>query len=193
MSFGVISSILGWATIFTACMRLHNLNRKWCIAVWTGLAALLCVPIQGLYLAGYLRGVLGDFSLGSIAFMFLYWARIALGRSVFSEREQRVGCVLILMTMAAFYPASLGLTHSDPYRFGYQPTYLLAVLALATLAAWLANLLLPVFLVTVSLVGYSLGCLESSNLWDYLFDPMLGLFALGVAAGYARPGSRMSQ
>ncbi|MDR2507643.1 MAG: hypothetical protein LBD67_06575, partial [Candidatus Accumulibacter sp.] len=60
------------------------------------------------------------------------------------------------------------------------PALPLAVGALS-LAAWLSGWRLSAFALLLALCAWRLDLLASSNLWDYLFDPLLVLAALIVS------------
>jgi len=82
----------------------------------------------------------------------------------------------LLVFAIPFYTASLGLGPFDPYALGYQPTLLLAGLLPLGLAMWWKRLDLWLAILAIDLVGYASGVF--ANLWDVLFDPLLGLLAL---------------
>lgn len=82
----------------------------------------------------------------------------------------------LLAFAVPFYAASLGLGSFDPYALGYQPTLLLAGLLPLGLALWWKRLDLWLAILAIDLVGYASGVF--ANLWDVLFDPLLGLLAL---------------
>jgi len=47
-----------------------------------------------------------------------------------------------------------------------------------TLAAWWARLDLIVLIVVAAALAYLAGAYESRNLWDYLIDPLVSVYAL---------------
>jgi hypothetical protein len=78
------------------------------------------------------------------------------------------------------YPATLGLTYLDPYRLGYAPRLLLAVAGTLTLALLWRRHYLATAMLCVATLGFTLELKESTNYWDYLIDPALGIFCLVV-------------
>jgi len=46
------------------------------------------------------------------------------------------------------------------------------------LAAWWARLYVIVFVVIAAALAYLAGAYESRNLWDYLIDPLVSVYAL---------------
>ena len=65
----------------------------------------------------------------------------------------------------------------DPYRWGYGSYVLLGVLLVLTLLCWLREANRVVLVVLLAMTAYLLGLGESTNLWDYLVDPLILLFA----------------
>ncbi|MDR2000049.1 MAG: hypothetical protein LBP94_00740 [Zoogloeaceae bacterium] len=80
-----------------------------------------------------------------------------------------------------FYPLALGAGDFDPYRLGYQPALLLTVLALPALYLWWRGQALWLWLLTIDLLAFALGLLESVNFWDYLIDPLLTIACIILA------------
>ena len=55
---------------------------------------------------------------------------------------------------------------------------MLLALAMACAVCWIKGLRLLPGLVALALVAWTLGCLESTNLWDYLMDLWLSVACL---------------
>jgi hypothetical protein len=83
-----------------------------------------------------------------------------------------VGCVFYLMTM--------GFTVMDPYAWGYSPRWMLPICLLVAVAFELAGQRTAASLVLIAVGAYALRLMESTNLWDYLLDPILFLVCLVV-------------
>lgn len=161
-----------------------GLGRGLRIALALVVAALVVlVPIGESTLAARLRGFLGDASVPSLALLLLYVAQ-AIGPRAWRERLRRhrpqltVAAACLVLVAAVFYPLSLGLGWADPYAAGYYPGVLTAcLLALFCIAAF-AGWWLVALLLALGYVGFAGQWLESTNLWDYLFDVPLCLAAL---------------
>jgi apolipoprotein N-acyltransferase len=69
----------------------------------------------------------------------------------------------------------------DPYAWGYGSIpFLIGVLFLALvfgLAGWTKG----VWIIGAAIIAWSLHWHESSNLWDYLLDPLLAIWAVFAA------------
>jgi hypothetical protein len=79
------------------------------------------------------------------------------------------------------------LTYFDPYGAGYGSYVMLGALAVLTLAAWFARQHALVALLVLALAAQLAGVLESGNLWDYLLDPLLAVYAMSWCALSLRP------
>jgi hypothetical protein len=145
----------------------------WRIAALCSLSLAALLPIDGLSLAGYVRGVVGDLSITIVVVMLLGIGSRVFHRQGVPEKENIVLCGLVVLCGAIFYPMALGATVYDPYRMGYDSFYLPTALLLLGLAAWLKHRLLIVLCITLAMLAYSVGWYASTNLWDYLIDPIL--------------------
>ncbi len=150
-------------------------------AALTVLAFIIALfPFTGLSPAHYLAGLVGNLSITSLALLGLYIAcRCGDINPTESIRADLNRLYLIVGITAIFlYPSALGFSQMDLYREGYYPIVLspmmLSIILLGIFRSWffLSSLLALVFF------GYGLGIFESSNLWDYLVDPLVAIFSL---------------
>jgi hypothetical protein len=77
---------------------------------------------------------------------------------------------------------ALGAGAYDPYRLGYGNPQFVAVLLLLALAAWFWKFSLIVLCISFATLAWAAGWYESSNLWDYLLDPFVAIYALCAIA-----------
>jgi hypothetical protein len=122
-------------------------------------------------LAAYVRGVIGDLSIVST---LLLWSALLPNQQATPTPIK--WCIAVLAIV--FYPFALGVSMFDPYAWGYGSTaFLISVLAFALicgLACWTKG----VWIVGIAIIAWSVRWHESSNLWDYLLDPALAIWAL---------------
>lgn len=139
------------------------------------LFVVLLLPLAGLPLAAYVRGMVGDLSITSVVLL----AAAASGASSTKPDARGVAALLIPAVAACvLYPMALGATRFDPYQLGYgEPWFLAAVLAVA-LMGHLARLPLVAVSISLAVLAWSVGWYESSNLWDYLIDPLLAIYVM---------------
>ena len=140
--------------------------------------SVLLVPANGLIVAGYVRGFFGDFSIVSWMVMLAAVVRRAGGPVLLDTADRQRLWWLAAFGGAVLYPMTAGLTVFDPYALGYQP--LILVVALVPIMLWLALIRSRLlWVLAFAVFAFDLHLLESSNLWDYLLDFWLTLYAWG--------------
>ncbi|MFN0040893.1 MAG: hypothetical protein ACKVP2_15375 [Burkholderiales bacterium] len=148
-------------------------------AATVSLALIACwIPVQGLAVAGYVRGITGDLSMTTLLLLVLHLWSVPIGRAILDSDERTLWFALIALAALFLYPMALGLGDYDPYALGFGSQGLLAALLAVTLVAgWMRRrwIMLGILL---SASAWLAGFLESRNLWDYLIDPLLAGFAL---------------
>ena len=177
-----LTATLGMALLLAGAASLaarrFALPRAARIAVVAAAGAAALLPFGGLMLAGYLRGALGDLSMVSMGLLAVAVVQYVDGKRYFAQREQTVIMATAVLGGSFLYPAALGLTYFDPYALGYSSPWLAVVLLVLAVGAWYLRLEWLAALVLVAVVARLGGALESRNLWDYLIDPLLLLYAL---------------
>ena len=139
-------------------------------------------PVAGLSLAGWLRGITGDLSLTTLLLLSCaLYARLRPAVPPLWGARERSALFGFLGVMALLlYPFALGLGSLDPYRAGYGGIGLILMLALLALWAMRRGFTLLPLAIALAFTGWSFGVLESTNLWDYLIDAPLAIYALWV-------------
>lgn len=127
-------------------------------------------------LIAYVRGVTGDLS---IVLSLLLWSSLLP-----SNKQTPMAFKLTVALIAfCFYPFALGLGMVDPYVWGYGSIpFLVTVLAFAMVCA-LVNWSKGVWIIAIAILAWSANWHESANLWDYLLDPFLAIWALFACIG----------
>ena len=122
-------------------------------------------------LSAYVRGVTGDLSIVS---MLLLWGSIL----PFAKKAPLGFKVPVALVAVLFYPLALGFGMFDPYAWGYGSIgFLISVILFATfcgLAPWNKG----VWIFSIAMIAWAAHWHESANLWDYLLDPFLAIWAL---------------
>ena len=127
-------------------------------------------------LAAYVRGITGDFS---IVTMLLLW-----GALIPSSKPTPLGFKVAIVVLAiVFYPFALGLGMTDPYAWGYGSIAFLIGVILVAVICGLANWTKGVWIIAIAIIAWSAHWHESANLWDYLLDPFLVIWAIGTTLG----------
>jgi hypothetical protein len=127
-------------------------------------------------LVAYVRGVTGDLS---IVLTLLLWSSLLP-----SHKPTPMAFKFALVIIAfCFYPYALGLGMIDPYAWGYGSIpFLVAVLLFAVICG-LANWSKGVWIIAIAIIAWAAHWHESANLWDYLLDPFLAIWALITCIG----------
>ena len=140
-------------------------------------SCLAFIPINGLQVAGYIRGFFGDLSITTLFLLFTLSISTLVGRNFYKPQNLFLFMAMVLAVGLFLYPFSLGFTYFDPYALGYHSKAFLALLFLGALTAWYFNLYLVVIIIVLDISAFLLEIHESRNLWDYLIDPLLTLYA----------------
>lgn len=188
-----ITGLAGVATAMAASLLLLPLAKRISsrqLAWVTGVIfALVLIPFNSFPLAAYVRGATGDLSITTLV---LLWC--ALPRHVSDTRpgyatadagHRTALLALISLTAVVFYPMALGYGAFDPYRMGYGNGSFVTALLLLALAAWFRKNYLVVLCIALATLAWSTGWYESGNLWDYLLDPFVSVYALAAVTTQA--------
>jgi hypothetical protein len=164
-----------FAMIIFLLLPSFGLNRTWRIALLLALLAASFIPLGGLSLAAYLRSHIDDLAITSMVFMA--WGCLRRLGLLPPERQGQTSVLILFAALAlVLYPATLGLSDLDPYRRGYSPRPLLLFVALMTLGLFYLRHYLAVVMLTCATLAFLVGIKPSHNYWDYLVDPLLGLY-----------------
>jgi len=132
----------------------------------------LISPLE-LPLAAYVRGFTGELSITA---MLLLWTAYISPKEIHVPAGVKVWIALVAIV---FYPLALGVSMLDPYAWGFGSFTLLAAVIATALFAWLAGFNRIAIILALSILAWAVGWHESANLWDYILDPFLGLWAIG--------------
>lgn len=174
LSFVLLGFVALCALRFTAPWR------PWLLPV---LMAVSFIPINQLPLAAYVRSFTDDLAISTL--VLLAWVglcRLGLVQAL-NRRHQVQMLVVFGLLSLALYPATLGLTYFDPYRWGFNPRPMIVLVAVAALVMlWLRNAL-AVWMLALGTLAFALRLKASENYWDYLVDPLLTVYCLIATVG----------
>lgn len=126
---------------------------------------------MNLPLVAYVRGVTGDLS---IVLTLLLWSSLLP-----ANKPAPIAFKLAVAIIAVcFYPFALGVGMSDPYIWGYGSTIFLISVLLFAVICGLANWAKGVWMIAIAIIAWSVHWHESANLWDYVLDPFLAIWAI---------------
>ena len=176
------------------------------IMLAAGLVVIVAIPFDGLSTVEFVRGISGDLSITTQVFLILALlpsppgvtgdlhgftvpSRMAscFTRGVEGTRESPVirtnkNRLMALVTLAALalYPFALGIGTFDPYRLGFGHLWFISGLLIAALVAWFRQYTLIAICVSLAVLAWSIDWYESNNLWNYLLDPWISIYALSA-------------
>ncbi|HLY95584.1 MAG: hypothetical protein ACM3W8_01470 [Sideroxydans sp.] len=154
------------------------LRRK--AGVLGGAIIVLSIPLWGVSPAGFVRGMTGDLSISTLVLLTLALVRLLSGHALAGEVNRHAMLKAIAIAALLFYPFALGVSMFDPYRLGYGNLWFMAVLL--GLAVWcsLRYSMVLASCIALAVAAWTCGWYESPNLWDYLLDPWLAIYAIAV-------------
>ncbi|MFA5371846.1 MAG: hypothetical protein WC053_05180 [Sideroxydans sp.] len=180
--FGLSGLALVWLLLAVRLPYVQHLAPWRRAGLVAGISVLVMIPMFGLSLAGWLRGMVGDLSITSVLLLAgaLYGRLRPAAAPLWDARER--GALLVFLSVMALllYPFALGWGPLDPYRSGYGSIGLFVMLALLALWALRRGLGLLPLAIALAVTGWSFACYESTNFWDYLIDAPLALYAIGA-------------
>lgn len=178
-----IGQILVWAVLITVLPgRFVSPLFRWKFVAIILFFCLL-VPVNGLALGQWLRSATGDLSLISLVIFSNILAQRLFGHHLLTLQSRKTLLFGIVSVGVLFYPFALGLSTVDPYYFGYAPTGITLILVLFSVIAWFQERRDLAVVLLLPILAFNLKMLESTNLWDYLLDPVLFVYAVVQGAG----------
>ena len=131
---------------------------------------------MNLPLVAYVRGLTGDLS---IVLTLLLWSSLLPA----NKPAPIVFKFAVAIIALCFYPFALGLGMIDPYAWGYGSiAFLIGVLFFA-LVCGLAGWTKGIWIIAIAILAWTAHWHESANLWDYLLDPFLAIWAICACIG----------
>jgi hypothetical protein len=154
------------------------------------------IPFGGLPLAACMRGWIGDLSIPSLVLLLLSILRPVCacppggelhtpspgGVGNRGDRSKYASLAMIAIAALGLYPMALGIGYFDPYRLGYGNSWFICGLLLIALAACFRQLPVVALTIALAVLAWGVGWYESNNLWDYLLDPLLAIYAISALA-----------
>lgn len=169
---------VSFAMIIFLVLPSFGLPRTRRIALLAALLAVSFISLEGLSLAAYLRSYIDDLAITTLVFMA--WGCLRRLDMLPPARGKNGVLVLFAAMAVVLYPATLGMSDVDPYRIGYSPRPMLIFFAVLTLGLFYLRNGLAVLMLASATLAFIAGIKPSQNYWDYLVDPLLGLYCCGA-------------
>jgi hypothetical protein len=194
-----ISGLAGATLALTASLLLvppiRRLKRIHIGLLMSVTAILVAVPIGALPLAAYVRSGFGDLSITTNVLLVMGIFSHLSGRRPVDRRQEIAIHGLIAVTALVFYPLALGFGPFDPYRLGYGSLWFLTGLLMLALGVWAVRFYLISICIALAVIAHAMAWHESTNLWDYLLDPLVSIYAFvvvvtGILRTITHPGGQ---
>jgi hypothetical protein len=180
-----------WALAFALCVPGLAGRPARAGAALVVTVVLLHLPVAGVTPLAVLRGVFATPAVTTVAVLAALFVGRYGRRSLFVPGEALLVAGFAATVGLLFYPLALGVGPVDPYAWGYGGAGPALAAGALALGCGLSGRWVLAAALVLALMAWRLQGLESSNLWDYLIDPLLavgGLVALLVAGlSHIRP------
>jgi hypothetical protein len=184
VSFTNVTGLGSTVTLLMASLLLlpgiGRLTQRQLALLLSAIVIVALLPFQGLPLAAYVRGAIGDLSITTMVLLLHTLLRPLFGWPPVDVRTSFVLQVLVALAASVLYPLALGIGPFDPYRLGYGDAWFLGALLLIALVSWLVWLPLIALCIAFAVLAWAVDWYESNNLWDYLLDPLVSSYALSA-------------
>lgn len=127
---------------------------------------------HGFSMVQLFQGMFSDLSVATCIVFTIYWFKLVFKLKL-TPVDQYTAIVLVILGLA-LYLTTLDILPFDLYDLGYYPHFSLVVLILLMLLFWSLNKIFA-WVWLLALCGFYFKIQASSNLWDYLIDPVLWL------------------
>jgi hypothetical protein len=181
---GIVLSHITFALLLFLLLPTGKLPLNGRIAALAGAAILVMLTVDGLSLAEYVYSLTSGLSITAV--LWLAWSAGAKvgGLRAMSERRHLQLAICFGALTLLLYPATLGLSMFDPYRLGYNPNYLLGFIFAISVVLWIVRHYFGAALITAATAVFMLDFRSPENYWDYLIDPLLGIYCLAIVGWY---------
>ncbi len=152
-------------------------SAKWTLAAFF-VALWFPVGAAQIPVLAYIRGISSDLSITLVVLACADLCQRLAGTPEIPGRERASVLVGVAVASLFLYPLALGWGDWDAYRPGWGSAGMWVMLLLTSLLFWFKGLRLLPALVALALLAWTAGILESGNLWDYLMDPWLAMYAM---------------
>jgi hypothetical protein len=182
---GLAGIALALTALPLAVPAVRRLSRPRLAGLLAAVAVLVLAPLGPLPAVIVVRGATGDLSITTLLLLGGVILRALTGWPLVDPRSHRTLLALVAAAALALYPMALGLGMYDPYRLGFASPWLLGGAWAIALAAWSRRFDRIALCLALATLAWAVGWYESTNLWDYLLDPLVSLYALGALAALA--------
>jgi hypothetical protein len=159
--------------------RLPCQNRRVPLILGMVVAALILLPVRGLPMGRWLGALNFQASVPLMGLLAGCLWQMTAQRELFRPHELRTAWGFGLVSGIVLYPSALGMGDFDLYQWGWGFSPLLAgVVLTAMVLAARGNRFC--WLLIMAMLAWDARCFETTNLWDYLVDPVFVLASVAI-------------
>lgn len=140
-------------------------------------AAIPLISFGGLTISDYLLTVIGHLSITSMVLLIVAIYDSFGTRDLFHPRERDILFLLIVVGGLMVFPESFGFDQFNGYQMGFGSVLFAIGLMSLSLAFVMLRMYVAAAAIVLSVGAFDLHLLVSTNLWDYLLDPLLAIYA----------------
>ena len=183
------SALMLWLIVMSLVQKKIQKNRFFTtpvfpfLVVGLGVGGLLFFPLGGFPLTYWSASLMSCFSLPLVALLLILIVERLFSCTLFSPQDWRAAWIFGAVGSLVLYPAALGLGRIDPYAWGWDVGSFFIVIACLTLVLLLARNRFAILLL-IAIAAFDIKLQESTNLWDYLIDPIYAIVALLMSMRY---------
>lgn len=178
MRFEDVFALFSCGFVTLGCLlSVVRVKSKWIFPITV--SVLMLLPIGGINWLLLLRGIVGDFSLASLWLAVLGMVKFYQPSHIWLKQQSRL-VMWVLLAGLLLYPGALGWGAVDPYTWGYRNPFMLLALGIVLFSSILKNQWLVYLWLVSAFIFFNLELFESTNLWDYLIDPVAVLWSLVI-------------
>lgn len=175
------------SAILLRVLLFYKIKKQAAYLISVLLFAMSFISFSGDSISFYFRGLFNDLSITTLILLIYFFTRPEANSS-----QTRPLFFLVAIAGLFFYPTALGFGPVDPYSWGFinkdhgllPPLIFIIILAGLMYFAFIKNNSILLLSLVLSTIAFQLGLLESRNIWDYLFDPLIFIYALATTLNY---------
>lgn len=180
---GLASSAVAITAMAVRLPGIARLQKTHFMLLVCAIAIVVLIPFGGLPIAAYVRGWMGDLSITSLVLLARVILKPLFGWTTSDVKTTTALLILIVLAAVGLYPMALGIGYFDPYRLGYGNPWFICGLLLIALTACFRQFPVIAFTIALAVLAWGVGWYESTNLWDYLIDPLVAIYAICTLVG----------
>ena len=182
---GFPGTFLGLAAAAAIVLKLRDSTAAVKITVVLICAVVSLIPVGGLYLFEYFISLVGHLSITTMVLLSATLSETLLRQKLIDTRERLLLCLVIAVAAIVLYPSAYGILSFSTYALGFGSLPFISALLLLAIIFTAFQKHMAALIIFLSALAFDLNLLSTGNLWDYLIDPLVVIYAVVIAAIWA--------